>query len=146
MEQLFFIAHLLNVSKAKSEHDKIFRKFFEILSKFFRAPILPPMLSKDAQSKTVTSCNFPKQSDKQFKNNYNKNSCFTMGKRRGFFALRSVAEATQGNVLYLDRKLKDWDTFIIINVVRFNNKFSRYTIRDLKNVKFKQNGFFPYYY
>ena len=65
-----------------------------------------------------------------------------MGKRRGFFALRSVAEATQGNVLYLDRKLKAWDTFIIINVVRFNNKFSRYTIRDLKNVKIKQNGFF----
>ena len=69
-----------------------------------------------------------------------------MGKRRGVFALRSVAEATQGNVLYLDRKLKAWDTFIIINVARFNNKFSRYTIRDLKNVKIKQNDFFPYYY
>ena len=104
------------------------------------------MLSKDAQSKTVTPSNFSKQSEKQFKNNNNKNSCLVVGRQRELFALRSVAEATEGNVFYLDPKLKAWDTIIIINFVRFNNKFIRYTIRDLKNVKTKQNGFFRYYY
>ena len=69
----------------------------------------------------------------------------TAGLRCGLFALRSVAEATEGNFLYLDAKLNVWDTSIIINVVRFNNKFSRYATRDLKSVKIKQNGFFPYY-
>ena len=108
--------------------------------------IFPPIIPKDAQFNIVSSPNFLKQSENQFQKNDNKNSYLTVEKRCGLFALRRVAESTYGNVLSFDVKPKVWDTIIILYVVRFNNKFCRYTLRNLKKVKIKQNGFFRYYY
>ena len=131
---------------AKSKHDKNFRKFFDLWSKIFCAPILAPMITKDVQFNIPSSTNFLKQSDNHFLKIYIKNSCFSVKKRCGLFALRRVAESKQGNVLYFDAKLKMWETIIILYVVRFNNKFCRYRMCNLKKIKIKQNGFFRYYY
>ena len=130
----------------KSKHDKNFRKFLDIQSKNFCALIFPPIIPKDPQFNIVSSTNFLKQSDNQFQKNNNKKSYLTVEKRCGLFALRRVAESTYGNVLSFDAKPKVWDTIIILYVVRFNNKFCRYRMCNLKKIKIRQNGFFRYYY
>ena len=93
MQQLFFIAHLLKLLKAKSEHDENFRKFFDISSKIFYVQILPSMKPNDAQLNVVSSTDFLEQSDNHFKKNYNKNSCFAVKEQCGLFALRRFPES-----------------------------------------------------
>ena len=95
----------MELSAAKSEHEKFLTEYRKIFENFNHASISPPIVSKDAQLKVTSLCKFWKQFVKLFRKNNNNNSNFSVWKRSAHFALLSVAQAMHWCVLPLYGKL-----------------------------------------
>ena len=143
---LRLIVHRLVSSTAKSEHRKFLTKYRKIFENFHHAPISPPIVSKDAQSKVTCACKFWKQSDVKFRKNNNNNSIFTVWKRFAHFALLSVAQAMHWCVLPFIQKLINWTKHWVKNILVLIMSLVDIRLESWKWQKIDRNDFFCYYY